>query len=180
MIRPDYLVPAAQGRTYNVALNGLVAQGWYGLYHNAAIGAAYNATALYLRKELGIGMIGIEELNPDPMMDEVQLEINGKPLPVFNMLLQVGRAKRPGTVAAFGAATDSIHSEPPSRDIKMFRFPSVEYFKPAIQYRSQFKTNAAGVTGVYGEICPAAVGLAFVTSDYLRNTAPTQPTTAAP
>jgi len=152
MIRPDDIVPTAQGRTFDATVAGLTANSWYGLYHNGAIGAAYNATALYLRKELGIGMVGTQEMGADSIIEETQFEINGKPLPVFNCERQfVGSGWR------------------------VFRFPQVEYFKPAIQYRSQAKFAAAD-----GATKHVPVGLTFVTSDYDRNTTPTQPSTTAP
>jgi len=151
-IRPGFMLPAAQGYSFDVALAALTKDNWYGLYHNGAIGAAYNATPLYLRKELSIAILGMMELGPNVMADELQFEINGKPLPVYNML----EAMR-GT------------------DMQFFRFPSVEYIKPAVQFRSQFKTNA-----ISGNMCLVPVGIAFVTSDFMRQTAPTQPSTTAP
>jgi hypothetical protein len=122
----------------------------------------------------------MHELKHDPIADEMQIELNGKPLPVWNMLLQMGRAKKPRTVAAFVGCLTGIQSAPPTRDLKVFRFPSVEYLKPAIQYRSQFKANATGVVGVQGDGCLCPLGIAFVTSEFLRRTAPTAPTTVAP
>lgn len=181
LIRPDYICSNVQGRSFDVALTGTAAS-WYGLYHNAAIGAAYNATPIYLRKELGIGWLGLVDYQHDTMAEEVQLEINGKPLPVWTMLHQMGRAVRPPTATAYGTnanATDTWN-QGPNPDLRVFRFPAVEYLKPAIQYRSQFKLSAAGLANVWGRSCIAAVGIAFVTSDYLRNTVPTQPTLLAP
>ena len=152
MIRPDYLVPIAQGRTYDATVVALVANNWYGLYHNAAIGAAYNAVPLYLRKELGIGIVGMLEIGADNIIEEMQWEINGKPLPVFDMVRQMVGS-----------------------DFRAFRYPSVEYLKPAIQYRSQAKFAAAA-----GDTKMTPLGLVFATSDYLRNTVPVQPTIVAP
>ncbi len=151
MIRPDYLVPTAQGRTYDATFLG-AANSWNGLYHNGVIGAAWNATPLYLRKELALGVLGLLEMGADNIIEEMQWEINGKPLPVFDMVRQMVSA-----------------------DLRAFRMPQVEYLKPAIQYRSQAKFAAAA-----GDTKMAPLGLAFVTSDYLRNTVPTQPSIVAP
>lgn len=180
MIRHDDILVAAQVN-WDIALAALTNGNWYGLYHNAVIGAAYNATPLYLRKELGIGWVGMREHQPDPMAAEIQLELNGKPLPTFNMLQQMGSAIRPATVVTYVAATDSWgQGRQPSNDLKVFRFPSVEYLKPAIQYRSQFKATGAGLVNVWGRMCLTPLGLTFVTADYMRNTAPTRPATTAP
>jgi hypothetical protein len=183
LIRPDYICSNVQGRTFDMTFpTTQAAKTWYGLYHNAAIGAAYNATALYLRKELGIGWLGLVDYAHDTMAEEVQLEINGKPLPVWTMLHQMGRAMRPPLAVAYGTnanATDTWN-QPVLPDLRVFRFPAVEYLKPAIQYRSQYKASEGALANVWGRLCPAAVGIAYVTSDYLRNTAPTQPTYIAP
>jgi len=155
-IRPGHIVPNAQGGagtpTFDVALATLTKDEWYGLYHNGAIGAAYNTTPLYLRKELSVAILGMMEVGPNVMADEIEFEINGKPLPIYNML-------------------ESMRGT----DMQFFRFPSVEYIKPAVQYRSQFKTNA-----VAGNMCLVPVGIAFVTSDFMRQTKVTQPSTTAP
>jgi hypothetical protein len=181
LIRPDYICGNVQGRSFDIFL-GATAGAWVGLYHNAAIGGAYNATPLYLRKELGIGWLGLVDYQHDTMAEEVQLEINGKPLPVWTMLHQMGRAVRPPLAVAYGTnanATDTW-SQQPLPDMRVFRFPAVEYLKPAIQYRSAFKPSATNLANVWGRMCVAAVGIAFVTSDYLRNQSPTQPTYIAP
>ena len=161
MIRPQDLVPTAQGGvgtpTFDAVTAGAI-NTWQGLYHNGVIGAAggWNATPLYLRKELAVGIVGMMELDPSPKIEEVQFEVNGKPLPVFNMLTQMR-----GT------------------DMQIFRFPVVEYLKPAVQYRSQAKFSVA----LGGTTCPVPLGITFVISDWMRQATPpagNQPSTAAP
>ena len=165
MIRPGHLTPNAQGGgantpTFDASTLGAINE-WQGLYHNGVIGSAqvapgqgWNATPLYLRKELAVGIVGIMELDPSPKIEEVQFEVNGKPLPVFNMLTQMR-----GT------------------DMQIFRFPVVEYLKPAVQYRSQAKFSVAAG----GTSCPVPLGITFVISDWMRQTlVPNRPSTTAP
>lgn len=151
IIRPEYLVPTAQGALFDTALSGLTAGSWYGLYHNAAIGGAYNATPLYLRKELGIALVGHMDLGLS-LVDAVQWEINNDELPIYDMTL----ATRGG-------------------DLPIFGYPVVEYLRPGKQYRSQFKVNATG-----GNFVPLPLGVAFASADFMRATAPTAPSTTAP
>lgn len=150
-IRPDYLVPTAQDRTYKAALSGLTAYDWYGLYHNAAIGGAYNTTSLYLRKELAVAIAGFVEL-ANPIADAVRFEINGKQLPVWRM----EEALKAG-------------------DLRIYEAPQVIYLAPRKQYRSEFKTNMAA-----GNMNLAPIGVAYVSADYMRTTEPTAPSTSAP
>jgi len=150
-IRPDYLVPTAQGRTFDTSVSGLTANSWYGLWHNGTIGASYDATPLYLRKELGLGILGVMELSPSPIVEELQLEMNDVPNPVYNLV-------------------PAIHI-----GLRVARFPTVEYFKPANRYRSQAKFAAAS-----GTTYLVPLGIAFVTAEWLRTTQPTQPSTTAP
>lgn len=166
IIRPDYLVPTAQGRTFAVTTAGLTANSWYGLWHNGAIGAAYNATPLYLRKELALGVAGVIELTDLVSAEEVQFEIDTKQRPIYNLILS-----RIGDGKADIAAT----SVGPKGDLKMSRFPQVEYIQPAKQYRSQFKTNTTGRA-----MCVVPLGIVFAKASFLRATAPTQPSTTAP
>ena len=152
LIRPDDLVPAAQGRTFDAALSGLTANNWYGYIHNGAIGDAYNSTPLYLRKELAVVILGFLSTG-DTIVDEMQWEINSKPLPVWNMLTQMR-----GT------------------DLKLFEVPTGnEYLPPAQIYRSQIKVNATS-----GNLSLIPVGVTFVNAPFARNTTPTQPSTSAP
>jgi hypothetical protein len=152
-IRPvDLLENATGGVSFDTAVAGLTKDNWYGWIHHAAIGAAYNATPLYLRKELAVGMLGVLDVSGAPLIEELQLEIGGKPLPVYNMLAQMRGA-----------------------DFPFFRFPVVEYIKPATQYRIQGRFAA-----VAGNVALIPVGITFVTADFMRQTLPTQPTTAAP
>jgi len=153
-IRPGYLCPTEQGSgavvTFDTAFSG-TANTWYGLYHHAAIGGAYNADPLFLRKELGAVIIGqIEMMNP--LIEEMQWEIEQTKKPILNMLLQMR-----GT------------------DLQMFKYPKAIMLRPAKEYRSQAKYSAAG-----GNICPVPLGVAFVASDYMKNTAVTQPDKTAP
>ena len=80
LIRPRYIQPTAAGNLFDVALSGLTAGDWYGLFHNGAVGAAYNATPLYLRKEVGLAWIGYMDLGLN-LCDAIQLEINNDELP---------------------------------------------------------------------------------------------------
>jgi len=166
MIRPAHITPNVQGSppaaqfqpTFDATCLGN-ANEWMGLYHNGVIGSAnvaagqgWNGTPLYLRKELALGIVGVMELDPTSKIEEVQFEINGKPLPVYNMLTQMR-----GT------------------DVQFFRFPTAEYLKPAVQYRSHAKYGAVGTT------CPVPVGVAFVISDWLRQPlVPNRPAVTAP
>jgi len=164
LIRPSHITPDVQGGAQTPTFDAVTAGAlneWQGLYHNGAIGSAqtspgngWNATPLYLRKELAIGIVGVMELDASPKIEEVQFEVNGKPLPVFNMLTQIR-----GT------------------DMQLFRFPVVEYLKPAVQYRSQAKFGvAAGAT-----TCPVPLGITFVTSDWMRQPlVANRPATVAP
>ena len=180
MIKPGDVAIATQLTFKSIQLPAGGALSWNGYLHNANINVAYNATPLYLRKELGIGWLGVRELE-DPMFEEIQLELNGKPTPVYNMLQQMGRSTRPATAIAYGAALDTWNQgSTGEQDLKSFRFPSVEYMKPAIQYRSQVKAAAAGLTTVWGINHMTPLGLTFATSDIMRNIAQTRPTTAAP
>lgn len=171
-IRPDFLVPTAQGRTfdYNTGATGfnLNRDTWYGLYHDGAVGVAYS-DALYLRREVAVAVIGFIGLpQPDAvevhaatasvydLIDEVQWEINGKPLPIWNMAPQMR-----------------------ATDLKIYEAPMALYLEPAKQYRCQAKFNGAGnVAAMWGSLWP--VGVAFVTADVMRTTQPTQPTNAKP
>jgi len=151
MIRPDHLVPAAQGRTFDANLSGLTANSWYGYLHNGAIGAAYDPTPLYLRKELGVAIAGFVNTG-DAIVDELQFEIRGKPLPVWNMLTQMRGA-----------------------DDNIFLLPKVLWLDPAIQYRSQFKINSTG-----GSMSLIPIGITFARAEWMQGTAITQPSTTAP
>lgn len=166
-IRPDYMVPTAQGRTFYIGLSGLTAHSYYGLYHNGAIGAAYNTTPLYLRKELGIAWIGELEVNPNMCRaDEIQLEIDGKPKPFYNMLyMKMNEPDEPLATAPAGRP-----------NLRLFRFPQVQFLKPAKQYRSQYKMSWK--TGGHFMLIP--VGIAFPSAEFMRATACTQPSTTAP
>lgn len=152
IIRPDHMLVAAQGRTWDVALAALTKDGWYGYAHNAAIGGAYNASPLYLRKEVMVGIVGFIEMGAVPCAEELQFELSGKALPVWNMVEQM-RAS----------------------DLPIFELPQILIINPAQQYRSQFKTGV-----VAGNMALAPVGISFATADFMRSTAPTQPTTTAP
>ena len=152
LIRPGYLFPAAQGYTFDRALAALTKDNWYGWAHNAVIGAAYNATPLYHRKELWTAIIGFLELGTVPCAEEFQWEIDAKPLPVWNMVNQMR-----------------------AMDVPLFEFPQVINLRPALQYRSQFKTGV-----VAGNMAMAAQGVTFIRAEWLRNTAPTLPTTNPP
>ena len=152
LIRPDDLVPTAQGRTFDATLTGLTANSWYGYIHNGAIGAAYNAAPLYLRKELAVALLGFLSTG-DAIVDELKWEINSQPMPVWNMLTQMR-----GT------------------DLKLYEIPtSMEYLKPAKTYRSEMKVNAAS-----GNLSLIPIGVTFVNAEFARNEQPTQPSTTAP
>lgn len=151
-IRPDYLVPSAQGRTFYASLSGLTADSWYGLWHNGAIGAAYDNDPLYVRKWLEIAITGFLDVSPAPLAEEIQFEINGKPEPIFNMeYQQLGSSAR------------------------LFHLPKPIVLKPYLQFRSQFKINATG-----GDFKLLPLGVAFVKAEYMRLTAPEQPDTSSP
>lgn len=152
LIRPDDLVPTAQGRTFDASLSGLTANNWYGYIHNGAIGAAYNDTPLYLRKELGVALLGFISTG-DHIVDEMQWEINSQQLPVWNMLTQMR-----GT------------------DMHMFEIPTgLEFLKPAQIYRSRMKVNAAA-----GDLSLIPIGVTFVSAKYARDINQEQPSINAP
>lgn len=150
-IRPDFLCPTEQDRTFEVTLAALTASDWYGYLHHAAIGGAYNASPLYLRKEVAVAICGFIEL-ANPFADEMMWEINGKQLPVWNM------------------ETPMKAGEP-----RIFECPQVMYLAPRKQYRSRFRTNTAA-----GNMCLRPIGVAFPTADYMRTTEPTLPDSTAP
>ena len=154
-IRPGYITPDAQGGagtpTFDTIFAGAI-NTFTGLYHNGAIGAAYNATPLYLRKELALGICGLMELDASPKAEEFQFEVNGKPIPVYDGLTQMRGS-----------------------DMQLFRFPAVEYLKPAVQYRSAVKFGALGTSTL------VPIGVAFVISDWMRQqVVPNRPATTAP
>jgi len=152
LIRPDDILPAAQGRTWDKSVSGLTPNDWYGLYHNGAIGDAYNVNPLYLRKEIAIGIVGFMDLNNNAIITQIKWEIDSKELPVYNMEFQMR-----GT------------------DLPIFRMPKVEYLRPAKQYRCQAKFTKAS-----GDVALVPLGITFVKSDWLRLIEPTQPSTTAP
>ena len=152
MIRPGYLFPAAQGYTFDRALAGLTKDNWYGWSHNAVIGAAYNDDPLYHRKEMWTSIVAFMELGTLPIAEEFQWELDSKSLPVWNMVNQMR-----------------------GMDIALFEFPQVINLRPAMQYRSRFKSGV-----VAGNMAMSALGVSFVKADWLRNTAPTLPTNAPP
>lgn len=169
LIRPDYMVPTGQGRSFMVTTSGLTAAGYYGLYHNGAIGAAYNATPLYLRKELGIAWVGLMEVNVDICRAlEVGLEIDGKPKPLYNLLPMLANDGKEDISGSTGSVGDP-------GGLRAFRFPQVQYLQPSIQYRSQYKTKD---TGGFTHLIP--LGVAFPTAEFMRATAATQPSTTKP
>lgn len=151
-IRPDHIVENTQTKLFTTTLAALTAGLWYGLWHNGATGAAYNATPLYNRKEYAMAILGFMDLSPTTLVEEIQLEKDGKPLPVW-------RVKE--TLAG--------------GDFPFYELPYPEYIRPRSQYRSQFRVNAAA-----GSFTLVPVGLAFPTSTYMRQTAPVGPTIAAP
>lgn len=158
-IRPDYMVPTAQARMWNsnvagvpTALAALTTNSWYGLWHNGLVGAAYNATPLYMRKEYCVAICGFLDVSGAPLAEEIQMERDGKPSPIWV------------TNYSFLGG-----------DYAFFELPQVELIKPRIQYRFQFKINATG-----GNFNLLPVGVAFAKADIMRNTAPTQPSTTAP
>lgn len=145
--RPDDLVPIAQTRTFEGASNG-VALAWSGLWHDGAISAAYGASPLYMRRQVAVAIAGFMENWPDTTTDrspleEMQWEVNGKPLPVWNLQ----------------------HSFGPGGDLKIFEAPQVMYLKPRQSYRSQYKTGNA-LVGTDFEVLP--IGISFVTADVMR------------
>lgn len=152
LIRPDHVCVAAQGRTFDVALAALTKDNWYGYLHNAAIGGAYNATPLYLRKEVMVGIVGFMELGAIPCAEELQFELSGKALPIYNMVSQMRGC-----------------------DLPIFELAQPLVIKPAQQYRSAFKTAV-----VAGNMALMPLGLSFATADFMRTQQPTQPSTTAP
>jgi len=151
LIRPDFIVVAAQGRTFDRAVSGLTKDNWYGLYHNGAIGAAYATQSLYLRKEMLLGIAGHHELG-NPVIEEIQWEIESRPKSIFNMVEHMR-----GT------------------DLPMFEYPKVIPLRPAKTYRCQAKFAA-----VAANVAPMPIGIAFVSAEWMRTTTPTQPSTTAP
>jgi hypothetical protein len=153
MIRPDDLVSSSfSTRTFDYAVSSLTKDAWYGWIHNAAPGAAFNATPLYSRKEMGIGILGVLDVSGAPLIEEIQFELAGKMFPVYNMVAQMRGA-----------------------DLPFFKFPVVEYIKPATQYRIAAKFAATA-----GNLALIPMGITFVTADFMRQQAPTIPTTSAP
>lgn len=152
LIRPDYLFDSTQGRTWDQAVSGLTANNWYTLYSTTAIGGAYTAsTNLYLRKELGVCIAGHLEL-ANPLIEEVRWEIDGDIQLVLNMLPQMR-----------------------ATDLKLYAYNELLQLRPSKQFGAQAKFAA-----VAGNVCPMALGVAFVNKDYMKNTAPTQPAETAP
>ena len=151
-IRPDYMVPSAQGRTFKKDVTGLTEDEWYGLWHNGAIGDSYNATPLYLRKELEVVISGLLDISASPIVDEVQFEVNGDTKAVMPVEQQFNGS-----------------------DLRLYKFAEPMIIPPAITYRSRFKTNAAS-----GTVNLLPVGVAFVKSEFMKNPTPTQPSTTAP
>ena len=151
-IRPDHILPAAQGRTFYVSLASLTPDSWYGLWHNGAIGAAYDPSPLYLRKWLEVGITGFLDVSPTPLVEEIQFEINGKPEPIMNIQYQE---------LASGA--------------RLFHLPKAIVLKPYLQYRSQFKVNAAS-----GDFKLLPLGASFVKAEFMRITQPEQPDDNSP
>jgi len=150
-IRPDYLCPSEQDRSYKAALSGLTANDWYGYLHHAAIGGSYNASPLYLRKELAVAICGFVELQ-NPCADALRWELNGKQLPVW----RIEEAMKGG-------------------DMRIYEAPQTIYLAPRKQYRSEFKANV-----VAGNMNLVPVGVSFVTADFMRTTEPTLPDSTAP
>ena len=151
-IRPDFLVPAAQGRTFYKSVSGLTPNGWYGLWHNGAIGDAYNDNPLYLRKEVLVAISGLLDVSGSGIIEEVQFEINSDKRQIVPMGPQIK-----GT------------------DFRLVRFPTPVIIPSSTQFRSQAKFTAAS-----GDVELIPIGIAFATSEFMKNTTPTQPTTTKP
>lgn len=151
-IRPDFLVPSAQGRTFYKSVSGLTANSWYGLWHNGAIGDAYNSSPLYLRKEVLVAISGLLDVSGAGIIEEVQLEVNGDERQIVPMGPQIK-----GT------------------DFRLIRFPTPVIIPSSTQFRSQAKFTAAS-----GDVELIPIGIAFATSEFMKDTAPTQPTTTKP
>ena len=145
---PDHLVPTAQGRVWEATPGGT---GWRGYIHNGAIGDAYNASPLYMRKATLVVVCGHVDYSGVAHAQRVQYELNGKLLPVANL--------------EYGFQLGSL-------PISMLGVPVI--FKPAVQYRSRayFKTTDAQAL--------APLAITFATADWLRSPDPTQPSTTAP
>lgn len=150
-IYADLLVPTAQGRTYETTI-AVTAHNWYGLYHNAAIGAAYNASPLYLRKEVAVMMLGLIELSGNPIAEGFQIELNSQP-----------------------QAIQHLNYHMLGGDLPMYFFSEPYYLKPSQFYRSHFQSAVAAATF---NLQP--IGVAFQTAPFMMSTANTQPSVTAP
>lgn len=150
-IRADTLVPTAQGRTFEATLSG-TAHNYYGLFHNGTVGAAYNATPLYLRKEVGVIICGFIELTGNPLVEAVQFELNTRPLSIHTLNFHMLGGDKP-----------------------VYFLPTPYFLKPAGRYRSQFQQAATS-----GSIHFYPIGFEFPTAEFMLSTAPTEPATTAP
>jgi len=150
-IRPDDIVPAAQGRTFDAVLSGLTPNSWYGYIHNGAIGDTFDDTPLYPRKELATIIVGFLSVK-DPIVDEMQWIINNLPYPVWNMVTQMHAA-----------------------DVNLFELSEPIFLYGGVSYRSQIKVNSDS-----GNLTLIPIGVTFVLADYNREIEPPQPSTVAP
>lgn len=152
-IRPEDLLGAAQGRTFDYTNAGVGVDVWtQGIIHFAAIGAALNLP-LYLREFLGVIVLGIMDVGGNPGFDEFQwTDIEGVQYPVQN-------------------ACQAMHVS----DLSFYRFGSPVGLLPAKRYRLQGKTNQANAQGKL-----IMIGVTFEVYDLLIDQAPTQPTQNRP
>ena len=150
-IRPDYVVPSAQGRTFLTSLSGLTANSWYGLYHNGAIGAAYNATPLYMRDKYQVAIEAIWDVQETALFDSLQFELEGVAQAVISCRPQV------------------------MSDLPIVRLPFTQVLRAGKRYRSAFRVMAAS-----GTFEPLPLGVAWVSADRMETQEPEQNSTTAP
>lgn len=158
-IRPDYLVPIAQARMFQsnvagvpTALAALTTNNWYGMWHNAILGAAWNANPLFMRADFCVAICGFLDVSGNPMAEEIQMERDGDlgPIWVPNYSFLGG-------------------------DYAFFELPRTEFIAPRKQFRFQFKTNA-----IAGTLNLLPVGVAYVAASTMRSMVPVQPTQNPP
>lgn len=148
-IRPDDLIYATiTDPTFNKAVSGLTAGGWYGLWHSGAFGASLHATKLKINKYHAIAMIGMVSLvGGSEIVDNFQIEMENVWQPVETMGL-------------------SMHAS----DFPMHKFRNLYYFKPEKEYRTHGRFMLAG-----GQTYLYPIGVAFKTNAEVMKTLETQP-----
>jgi len=152
-VRPDDLWDASQGRTFDYDCSSLTANNWYAVLDTNAIGGAAAGGSLYLRKFLGVMLLGIMDPGGNPLFDEFQwLDMEGSTLPIYN------------AVENFRAS-----------DLAWYEFPSPVLLRPAKKYGMSGKANSTAGTGAL-----IFMGVTFVRYEDAITQQPTQPATTAP